>query len=107
VPNARQFQFKELFMSTMQTALKDVVYKPTKGERAMSLHNLEIIRLAEFNRAFDGVVASPIKPRKIQFEKAGSHVRARYQGDKTFVIGYDKWDAASRLRTWAGKRRYE
>jgi hypothetical protein len=90
-------------MSVMQTALRDVGYKPTKGEREMSKHNLELIRLAEFNRVFDGAIAPPIKPRKIQFEKAGSHVRARYQGEKTFVIGYDKLDATSRLKTWAGK----
>lgn len=90
-------------MSVMQTALRDVGYKPTKGEREMSKHNLEIIRLAEFNRAFDGVVATLIKPRVIQFERAGSHVRARYQGERTFVIGYDKREATSRLKTWAGR----
>lgn len=90
-------------MSVMQTALRDVGYKPTKGEREMSRHNLEIIRLAEFNRAFDGVVQPLIKPRKIQFERCGSHVRARYQGETTFVIGVDKREATSRLKTWAGR----
>lgn len=88
---------------SIATQLLDVGYKPTKGEREMSRHNLEIIRLAEFNRIFDDVVAPLIKPRKIQFERAGSHVRARYEGETTFVIGEDKREATSRLKTWAGK----
>ncbi|MGB7603481.1 MAG: hypothetical protein WBM24_24475 [Candidatus Sulfotelmatobacter sp.] len=95
-------------MSVMQTALRDVGYKPTKGEREMVAHNLEIIRLAELNKprrnfanvAFGGGVVEPlIKPRKIQFERCGSHVRARYQGERTFVIGVDKREATSRLKT--------
>ena len=87
-------------MTTVAQQLRDVGYKPTKGERQMMTHNLELIRLAEFNKRLDEVVTSLIKPRVIQFQKAGSHVRARYQGERTFVIGADKRQAAMRLEFW-------
>ena len=49
----------------------------------------------------DDVVIKPlIKPRKIQFERAGSHVRARYQGEKTFTIGETRKEATNRLEFW-------
>jgi hypothetical protein len=78
---------------------KTVDYRPTKGELAMEAHNQEIIRLAELNRE------RTIKPRVIQFEKAGSHVRARYQGGKTFVIGEDRKQAEKRLKFLAAEGR--
>ena len=93
---------------SIATQLLDVGYKPTKKyktsreELARNNHNLELIQLSERQERLDGRVP---KPRKIQFQRAGSHVRARFQGGKTFVLGVDRKEAARRLDFLAAEGR--
>jgi hypothetical protein len=51
----------------------------------------------------DGLLAPTIRIRKIIITKAGEFVRARYEGRKTFVFGFDVKTAVSRLKTWDGE----
>jgi len=53
----------------------------------------EVQKIWDFNMQF-------LPPRKIQFERAGSHIRARYQGEKTFTIGETQSEARKRLEFW-------
>ena len=93
---------------SIATQLLDVGYKPTKKyktsreELARNNHNLELIQMSERQERLDGWVP---KPRVIQFQRAGSHVKARYQGGKTFVIGEDRKQAAKRLEFLAAEGR--
>ena len=53
-------------------------------------------------KVIDGLLAPITQSRKIVITKAGEYVRARYEGRKTFVIGFDERIAVSRLKTWDG-----
>ena len=93
----------------MSTALLDVDYKPTKKyktshEEVAATTKTFSYTMSERQERLDERANQP-KHRMIQFQKAGSHVRARYQGCKTFVIGEDRKQAASRLEFLAREGR--
>jgi hypothetical protein len=71
----------------------------TKKEKGLFMSTIaeELQPLWDYNKALFGI------ERKIQYQRAGSHFIARYQGERTYVFGSTKGEAASRLRTWAGK----
>lgn len=87
-------------MSTIAEGLQDVGYKPTKPRTARQ--NMA------FNRNIFAVIEEVLeplikKPRKVQCQRAGGYVLARYEGGRTFVFGTTQEEAASRLQTWAGR----
>jgi hypothetical protein len=89
-------------VSTIQTAFQTVGYKPLPERK--SQHNKSNNHFSAFESLVDHlIVKTLIGPRNILFQRAGSHVKARYHGEKTFVIGADKREATSRLKTWAGR----
>jgi hypothetical protein len=48
-----------------------------------------------------------LPPRKIQYERAGSHTRARYQGEQTFTLGATRSEARQRLEFWAERGKHD
>ncbi len=84
-------------MSTMQQALREVGYKP--GTRLRTLRKLEA-KQPTFQKVIDEVFAPITRPKKVVISKAGDFVRARYEGRRTYVFGYDVRHATSRLKTW-------
>jgi len=64
----------------------------------MTTITTEVQRLWEHNKQFFGIPAS--LPRKVIVSKAGGMVKARYEGRRAFVFGYDERHAISRLKIW-------
>jgi len=77
----------------MQNALQSVGFQPTPHVRLRTLR-----RKAEREAKADGVIESPIKHRKIQVTKAGSHYRARYAGSSCCCFGETPEEASKKLR---------
>jgi hypothetical protein len=89
-------------MSIIAEALQDVGYKPTKPRTARQnmAFNREHIILAVIEDVLEPLIK---KPRKIQYQRAGDCVLARYEGERAFVFGTTQEEAANRLQTWAGR----
>jgi hypothetical protein len=43
-----------------------------------------------------------VLPRKITLSKAGGFIKARYEGRKAYVFGFDEKQARQRLKMWDG-----
>jgi len=89
-------------MSTMQECLEQVGYKPT-GLRARLLNNAkqkkETLRpVASLEALVDGVIDPITKPRKVYVQRAGSHYKARYEGEASCCLGETPQEASRRLK---------
>jgi hypothetical protein len=60
--------------------------------------------VASLRQAIDEVFAPITRPRRVLISRAGDMVKARYEGRRTFVLGYDARHATSRLKTWDGEQ---
>jgi hypothetical protein len=95
-----QFLVMGLFMDLHQ-ALQEVGYTSTRKD--IRRHNLKLLNDKPPIEAIVDEVFEPVmRPRKVIFTKAGGMVRARYEGRKTFVFGFDERHASNRLKTWDG-----
>jgi hypothetical protein len=63
-------------------------------EKALKLTDLQ--RTTEW----EAKLAAEAERNKIQVQKAGGFVKARYKGRRTFVLAFDERQALERLKTW-------
>jgi cytidylate kinase len=97
-------------MSTMQQALQEVGFQPTRRKKDMQRHNLALIGREEkptIDKMVDKVFETIARPRKVITSRAGGFVTARYEGRRAFVFGFDERHALSRLKTWDNGGSYE
>jgi hypothetical protein len=100
------------FMGTIQTALQDVGYKPTKPKQPKpTIAALLDGAIDQVTRPCRRTIAAELQKlwdhnlefmpsRKIQVQRAGSHYRVRYEGERDSCFVEEPHHAAKRLKVF-------
>jgi hypothetical protein len=72
--------------------------------RQMMAHNTVLLTFEEqLGNIVDEVIAPIVKLRKIQVQRAGSHYKARFDGEATFTFGATPEYAIKLLNFWGAQ----